>query len=107
MQVSRKSKLIQNYLELMAVLPPASPEIMTSATLERLRSAAPQKITQASLAKALARSREQIVHWESGQMLNGINSRDILTMAQLFNRRIEEVIGAIENTRLLTEEDNN
>jgi ABC-type ATPase involved in cell division len=107
MHTGSKSKRIQKYLELMAVLPPVSPEAIQVTTLERLRSAAPVKLSQVALAKAVGRSREQIIRWESGLNLDGINSRDILTMVELFNRRPEEILLAIENTRLLTEEEEN
>lgn len=104
MQKEIKSKLIQEYLELMPAITPASAELMQTATLRDIR---PSSLSQAELAKALGRGRTAIGQWERGLELNGINSRDILKMARLFNRRAEEVLAAIENTRLLTEEETN
>lgn len=104
MQKEIKSKLIQEYLELMPAITPASAELMQTATLRDIR---PSSLSQAELAKALGRGRTAISQWERGLELNGINSRDILRMARLFNRRAEEVLAAIENTRTLSEEDSN
>jgi len=100
MYAGSKSKHIQKYLELMAVLPAPSPQTMQTITLERLRSSAPQKITQQMLGDALGRTREHVNRWEKGLMLDGISSTHMLIMAALFNRPLDEVVAAIENTRI-------
>ena len=98
MQIGKKSKLIQKYLASMPAITQASANLMQTVTLERLRSAAPRKITQIELAKALDCNKSTISAWETGKHLEGIDYKDMLTMAELFKCRLEEVIAAIANT---------
>ncbi len=103
MDSPKEQRLIERYLNLMSVKT-ATSHIMLTAKLKDLR---PATISQADLAKQLGKSRTSINSWEKGEHLDGINSSDIIKMALIFNRRIEEVVAAIENTRLLTKEENN
>ena len=107
MQVGKKSKLIQKYLESMPAITQSSANLMQTVTLERLRSFAPRKITQIDLANALGCNKSTISAWETGKRLEGIDYKDMLTMAELFNCRLEEVIAAIANTASESEQEGN
>ena len=89
----------------MPAITQTSANLMQTVTLERLRSAAPRKVTQIDLAKALDCNKSTVSAWENGKNLDGIGYRDMLLMAELFNCRLEEVIAAIANTHALTEEE--
>lgn len=91
------NKLLSKYLESMPSI-----QLMTHLTLKDIR---PRRITQAVLAKELKRSRTTIGEWERGHYLDGINSNDIVKMAILYDRRIEEIVAAIQQTRTLVEEE--
>lgn len=91
----------------MPAITPASAELMQTANLKDLRRFAPKELTQADIAKALGCNRSTVSDWERGLWLNGIGYKEILIMANLFNRRIEEVVAAIANTQPATEEDSN
>lgn len=101
MDSPKETSLIKSYLKLMSVKP-ATSHIMLTATLKDLR---PASLSQADLATQLGKNRTAITSWEKGDRLDGINSSDIIKMALIFNRRIEEVVAAIENTRQLTKEE--
>ena len=102
MDSPKETSLIESYLKLMSVKP-ATAHIMLTANLKDLRPAA---ISQADLAKQLGKNRSTVNSWEQGLRLDGINSSDIIKMSLIFNRRIEEVVAAIENTRLLAKDKN-
>lgn len=102
MESGKKSKLVQEYLKLMPAITPASAEIMQTATLKSLR---PASITQVQLAELLAVHRNTIINWEQGKGLDGLHAGFIWRLSRIYNRRAEEILAAIENTRTLTEED--
>lgn len=101
MESGKKSKLVQEYLTLMPAITPASAEIMQTATLKSLR---PASITQAQLADILGVHRNTIINWEQGKGLDGLHAGFIWRLSRIYNRRAEEILAAIENTRIPEED---
>ena len=86
----------------MPAITPASAEIMQTATLKSLR---PASISQLELAEILGVHRNTIINWEKGKGLDGVHEGYIWQLSRLYGRRAEEILAAITNTRLLTEEE--
>ena len=102
MNADKVNQPLREYLDSMQTLPPVSPDILANVTLSALREMAHartgKKITQLGLANVLDRGESTIQQWEYGTGLKGIKATELVTMANLFGCRIEEVIAAIENT---------
>lgn len=105
MDIKPNVKLIHLLLEAMLEAPPLNPQTIDKVTLLDLR---PRGITQSDVAKYLGnRGRTTISRWESGIGVDGIKPQEIQKLAILYGRNPVEILAAIDNTRLPTEEENN